>query len=71
MGYLNTGNSVARVTLISEMDLFFYEMEIFYEMELQNPNLISNILFSCVNTRVRQLSVLNATFEAISNVIYV
>ena len=38
---------------------------------LQNPNLISNILFSCFNTRVSQYPVLNATFEAISSEIHV
>ena len=56
------------------MDLFceMDEMEIFfYEMELQNPNLIPHILFSCFNTRVSQYPILNATFEAISNEIYV
>ena len=45
------------VTLISEMDLFLRNGrngDFFYEMELQNPNLTSNILFSCFNTRVRQ-----------------
>ena len=54
-----------RVTLISEMDLFLRNGrngDFFYEMELQNPNMISNILFSCFNTRVSQYSVLNATF---------
>ena len=45
------------VTLISEMDLFLRNGrngDFFYEMELQNPNLMSNISLSCFNTRVRQ-----------------
>ena len=56
------------------MDLFLRNGrngDFFYEMELQNPNLISNILFSCFNTRVSQYPVLYATFEAISSEIYV
>ena len=46
------------------MDLFLRNGrngDFFYEMELQNPNLISNISFSCFNTRVSQYPVLNAT----------
>ena len=61
-------------TLISEMDLFLRKGrngDFFYEMELQNPNLISKIVFSCFNTRVSQYPVLNATFEATSSKIYV
>ena len=51
------GSSTEGVTLISEMDLFLRNGrngDFFYEMELQNPNLTSNVLFSCFNTRVRQ-----------------
>ena len=59
------------IALISEMDLFLRNGDFFYEMESQNPNLISNILFSCFNTRVSQYPVLNATFEAILSKIYV
>ena len=45
------------VTLISEMDPFLRNgrnRDFFYEMELQNPNLTSNILFSCFDTKVRE-----------------
>ena len=53
----NESSMGRRVTLISEMDLFLRNGrngDFFYEMELQNPNLMSNISLSCFNTRVRQ-----------------